>query len=452
MRTILTILCFAILPISVTAQETLTLDEAIQTALDNNYQLLQAKNSLDLTEIQITSAYADFLPNLSGSFSGNRNIGRQFIPEELTFEDRTAQSLSGNLSTNITLFSGFQNINNLRQSRVNHSQQQMDTQRMRENIIFNTATRYLQVLLNMELLEIAQQNLETSRVQLEQVEAQVEIGSRPVVDLYQQQSTVANNELQVVQAENSVNISKTQLIRMLQIDPLIEYEFVAPDFEDEDLLPRDLNLQELINIALQSRKDVEAQRLEIESSRYNLNIARANRYPSISANASFGSSYSDQYSLADPITGVRESVGFQDQFFDQRITRSVGFNISIPIFNRWNTNVQIEQARVQHRNAQLSLMDIEYEVREEISQAYNDYISLAKELEATERSLIAAERSYETQQQRYEIGATSLIELNQATRDYIEALSNRQQVVYNFIFQEKLLDYYLGRLGEGLHL
>ncbi|MEX1063123.1 MAG: TolC family protein, partial [Balneolaceae bacterium] len=70
----------------------------------------------------------------------------------------------------------------------------------------------------------------------------------------------------------------------------------------------------------------------------------------------------------------------------------------------------------------------------------------------TERSLQAAERAYETQQQRYDIGAASLIELNQATTDYMEAMSSRQQVIYNFVFQEKLLDYYIGRITDDVSL
>ncbi|MEX0769266.1 MAG: TolC family protein [Balneolaceae bacterium] len=450
MKILSTLLMLILLPlVSMGQPQKLTLEEAIDIALENNFSLKQAQNNLSVSDMQVTSAYANFFPNLSAGFNGSQNVGRQFIQEDLTFEDRKTYGISGSMNTSVTLFSGFQNINNLRRSRVNHEQQKANVQRIRENIIFNTAMSYLQVLLDMELLEIAEQNLETSRMQEEQVAAQVEVGSRPVGDLYQQQSTVANNELQVVQAENTVNISRTRLVRMLQVDPVEGMELVAPELEELSLIPQDLNLQELINLALNNRKDLEAQMLQIEAARYDLEIAKASRYPSISASAGISSRYSDQYSIYNPELNQSVDVPFNDQFFDQMISRSVGFNISIPIFNRWNTNVSIMQAMVQHKNAQLNLEDVEYGVREEISQAYNDYVSLAKELEATDRALQAAERAYETQQQRYEVGAATLIELNQATSDYTEAQSNRQRTVYNFIFQEKLMDYYIGRLQEA---
>ncbi|MEX2585905.1 MAG: TolC family protein [Balneolaceae bacterium] len=441
MRNLLLLLFFC-LPVLAQAQQRLTLDKAIEISLENNFQLREAENNLSLSRAQVRSAQAEFLPSLNASLNGNQNVGRQFVQEDASFTDRTTYNVSGGISTNLAIFGGFENINNLRRSRTNYRREEADRTRIRESIIFNTAMRYLQLLLDRELLDIAEQNLETSKVQLRQVEAQVEVGSRPTVDLYQQQSVVASNELQVVQAENALSVSRTQLIRVLQLDPLEEVQFEAPEIDESKMLPQDLNLEEMISIALSSRSDVQSQRLSINASRYSLAVARAAYYPSLNASVNFNTRYSDQYSVNN------QSVAFGDQFFEQMISRSVGFSISIPIFNRMNTRTNVEQAKVQYRNARLALEDIRYEVREEIGQAYNDYISLVKEIDATEKALLAAERAYETQQERYEIGAASLIELNQATANYMEAMSNREQVLYNFLFQEKLLDYYLGRLAE----
>ncbi|MEX0594369.1 MAG: TolC family protein [Balneolaceae bacterium] len=444
MRILLFVFLVMLVPRWVEAQDELTLNEAIELALENHFQILQAENDLGMAEAQIRSAQANFLPGLSASLGGNQNVGRQFVQEDATFADRTTYGISGSIRTDITIFRGFENINQLRQSRVNRDMQEADNQRLREQIVFNTAMQYLQVLLDEELVGIAEQNLEISRQQLEQVSAQVEVGSRPIVDQYQQESVVASNELSLVQAENALQVSRTQLYRILQIDPLEQVAFVAPDIDEEELVPSDLDLNQMIQFALQNRSDVQAQKLNLQTMRYDLELARAAYYPSVTANANFNTRYSDQYRLAN------ETVGFQDQFFEQMITRSVGFSVTIPIFNRLNTRTSVEQAQVQLKNARLNLDDLEYGVREEIGQAYSDYVALSKELSATEKALVAAERTYLTQQQRYEIGSTTLIELNQATTDYMESQSNRLRTTYNFVFQEKLLDYYLGRLSEQL--
>lgn len=104
------------------------------------------------------------------------------------------------------------------------------------------------------------------------------------------------------------------------------------------------------------------------------------------------------------------------------------------------------------KNSRLELDNVRLQINEEVRQAYNDYISIVQQLESTERALAAAERAYETERQRYEVGASTLIELNQANANFVQAQSNRIQAVYNFVFQEKVLDFFLGRLTDQIEL
>ena len=445
--------CFLILPLVTFAQtEQITLQEAIDLALENNYQLKQAENNLDLAEKNITNEYADFLPSMSGSLSGSRTTGQQFIFDRFNegldpFVDITSQSISGRVGADLTLFDGFNNILSLRASQQSKVSSEENLRRARENVIFNTASRYLQVLLDMQLLEIAEENLVTSQRQLEQIQAQVEVGSLPTVDLYNQEAQVATDELSVTQQRNALNISKLFLVRQLQIDPQGDYEFVVPSLS-EDQNPAMLSmfdLSELIDQAMMNRADIKCEVADINNLRYQLQITKGGLYPTISASAGISSRYSDQYSLAG------EDVTFNDQFFDQQVNRSLGLSVSIPIFQNWNRMYNIQSAQVQLKNAELSLDNTKLQVIQEVTQAYNDYSSYVQEFNAAEKSLIASEKAFETQQERYNVGASTLIELSQAQASYVEAQSNFTQVRYNLIFQEKLLDYYLGQFtGEDI--
>ena len=426
------------------SQTSLTIEQAINIALENNYQLKQAENNRDLADTRVRSAQADFLPSLSAGFSGSRNVGRQFVQEDLSFEDRTTYGLGGSVNANLTIFDGFANISNLRAARANKESEELSYQRLKENVMFDTASRFLEVVLNRELLTIAETNLEASTSQLERITAQVEVGARPTVDQYNQESVVANDELAVIQRENALEVSMARLIRIMQDNTINEVDPVMPTVDEMALMPMNLNLQEMISSALEQRSDIRAQEFDIESNLQNYRIARGQHLPTISASAGVNGSWSDQ--LLDPITG--EAVSFRDQFFDQNVRRSLGFSIQIPIFNRWNTRTNIESAKVQLRNSELAMENVQFQVTEEVRQAYNDYTSIVKELESTEKALIAAERAYETEQQRYEVGSSTLIELNQANANYVQAQSNRIQAVYNFVFQEKLLDYYIGQLDN----
>ena len=428
----------------------ITIDQAISIALENNYSLKQAKNELDLAEDLIFSEKADFLPSVSASMNGSRTTGQQFIFERFSedldpFVDVSSQSISGGMNASINLFNGFNNILTLKSSQSNKESRTQQYERAKESVIFNTASRYLQVLLDKELLAIAEQNLETSTTQLNQVQAQVELGARPMVDLFNQEAQVANDELVVTQRENTLSLNSLLLIRQLEIDPLGAYDFVVPDLTLNDLPWMDVNLRSLVNEALITRSDILSAEASISSLRYQMQVTKNSLLPTLRASAGVSSRYSDQYSIGG------NEVSFSDQFFDQQVNRSLGLSFSLPLFNNWNRIYSIQSAEVQLKNAELNLDNSKMQVIQEVSQAYNDYSSYVKQLDASEKSLIASERAFQTQQERYNLGASTLIELTQAQSAFVSAQSSYTQALYNLIFQEKLLDFYLGKLkGDNI--
>lgn len=428
--------------------EQITLQEAIDIALENNFQLQVAENNLNLSQYREKSELADFFPSLSANFSGRRSTGPGFVPGSATFINQTSHSVSGGLSSSIPIFNGFENISSLRSSKFDTKSQKENMQRVRETIIFNTASNYLQVILDKELLQIAKETLAASEKTLEQVQAQVDVGSRPTVDLYNQESTVANDELQVTNQENALDLSRLQLLRTLQIDPTADYSFVTPEISVEELEQANYNLQELVNTALQNRSDLQREQFNIQSIEQQLRSTRGSLYPSLNFTASLNTNYSDQ--RLSPVDG--ELIPFSDQFFDVNVNRSFGLSLNIPIFNNLNLRTNLQAQKVTYKNAQLQLEDTRLQVVQEVTQAYNDYRAVIKRLESTEKALKAAERSYLTQKERYEVGAGTLIELSDANSQYVQAQSNRAQAIYNFIFQRKLLDYYLGKLNEDISL
>ena len=448
------ILLFGLISTSLFAQNAnlrvITIDEAISIALENNYSLKQAKNELDLAEDLIFSEKADFLPSVSANMNGSRTTGQQFLFDRFSegldpFVDVSSQSISGGMNASISLFNGFNNILTLKSSQSNKESREQQYERAKELVIFNTASRYLQVLLDKELLAIAKQNLETSSAQLEQVQAQVELGARPMVDLFNQEAQVANDELVVTQRENTLSLNSLLLIRQLEIDPLGAYDFVVPDLTLNDLPWMDVNLRSLVNEALITRSDILSAEASISSLRYQMQVTKNSLLPTLRASAGVSSRYSDQYSIGG------SEVSFSDQFFDQQVNRSLGLSFNVSLFNNWNRMYSIQSSQVQLKNAELNLDNSKMQVIQEVSQAYNDYSSYVKQLEASEKSLVASERAFQTQQERYNLGASTLIELTQAQSSFVSAQSNYTQAMYNLIFQEKLLDFYLGKLkGDNI--
>ncbi len=431
------------------APRRLTLTEAVQTALDNNFNVRKAENSLELQDELELNAYGQFLPSVNGNLNTTRRTGRQFVQEQLRYDDFTTTSGGGGLQVNLPLFTGFQNISNLRGTQARKVSTSEGLRRTKENIIFTTASQFLGVLLNEELVVISRQNLESARRQLDQIRAQVEVGMRPIVDQYNQEALVANAEYDLIQRENAVNLSKVQLIRTLNLDPLLDYELVTPGVDESDLVVNTYDLGGLVQQALVNRSDIRSEEAAIKANRFALQAARGSVLPTLSASFSLSSGWSNQFREPAPGGGF-QSVSYGDQFFDRNITRSMSISLQVPIFNRFNTRANIARNRVAYENARLDLEDRRLSVLQEVRQAYNDYLAYSKQLQTTQTALLAATKAYETEQERYRVGATTLIELTRANTEFINARSNRVRAMYQFLFQEKLLDYYIGNIDESI--
>ena len=425
-------------------------EDAIKIALENNLNIKQAENTLELRKTEVLSEKLDALPSLSTSSNLSRRNGFQFNNFTLQLGEFTTYFFNANVNFNMTLFAGLQNLYQIRAAENDFISQEETLKRAKEDVIFNTASVFLAVLLDRELLAIQQKNLESAVKQLEQIQAQVEVGAVPQVDLFNQESNVATIEVQVLQRENALKFDEVRLIRQLQIDPTREYEVIAPIIDDASLVFEDKSLGDLLALAYQSRADLKSRELQVNVAQQNLKATKAQYLPRISLSGNYGSDYNDQ--IRDRINGEILKVTFQEQFFNRNPGSQIGLNMQIPIFQNWNRTTQVQQASVNFENSKLQYENQRLQVLQEVRQAYNDYMNFAKQVESTKKSMLAAERALETEQERYNVGASTLIELTRAYATYTEAASNRAQALYNFVFQEVLLDYFVGKITEEVQL
>ena len=435
----------------------ITLQQAIKISLDNNYQIKEAKNNLTLSDKEHLSAIGNFLPSVNAGMSASRRIGKQFNSVTVSFANQTNNTISGNIGTSITIFSGLNNIYNLRRTDERNLSMKEQLRRQRENVIFTTASEYLQVLLDKQLLDIAKENLKAAKQQLDQVKAQVEVGAKPVADQYNQEATVANDQLQVIQNQNTLNLHNLQLVRQLQLDPMKEYQFVSPNLDTTAIHKNIPNLSLLIQDAMRNRSDLKSQQHSIKANYYNLKQAESQRYPTLSFSAQISGSYYDTYRIFEqdpnnPGQRIPVKVGFGNQFFNQNVNKYLGFNLQIPIFSKFNTDYQIQSSMVNYKNSRLQLQNLKLQIIQEVRQAYNDYVNYSEQLSSTEAALTSARKAYETQQERYKVGSGTLIELSQANATYVQARSQREQALYRFIFQEQLIRYYMGQISADMKI
>jgi outer membrane protein len=414
--------------------QTITFDDAIRIALRQNTTLLQANNSAALSSATVRQQRLSLLPDLRFTTNTGQNYGRTFSEEEGRIIDQTTQSMNAGLSSSVTLFNGLANIASLRSAQLSEDAGERNVKRAEQTVAFTVASNFLALVQQQEQLRVQRENLAAQEAQEKQIKAFVDAGSRPISDLYQQQAAVAAARSQVVNAERAFELAKVDLIQTLQLDPRGSYAFAPPALDTTSKANATFSLDSLLTRALGRRSDLFAQQSLVSAASQNVKAAKGSRWPSLSLSAGYNSAFSSA-----------TSIGFTDQL-NQRRGGSIAIGMSIPLFDRGTTDLAAQRAEIAEDNARLELKDRQQQVGLEVRRAYLDYRAATQQLDAAEAQLRAAALALQASQQRYNVGAATLLEVTQARATQLQAASALVTARYGLLFQRTLIGYYVGDL------
>ena len=438
--------CLNLLPILAlvavcNAQQSITFQEAVRIALDQNPQLRQSANQVLLSEVNVQSARMAFLPDFNVSTGAGTNFGLSFDTNVGELRETANTRFNVNAFSSLTLFDGFQSLATLRQSRLDVTSDNLNLERQRQLIVFQVAVQFLDYIQAREQITVQEENLTTAQQLLAQIEEFVRVGTRPVSDLYQQQAAVETAELAKLQTQQSVQIAEANLLQILRLDPLGDYEFVVPELEEEQLIPERFDLTDLFLRAQQQRGDLRAREVAVAAAEQGLRVARGSMLPRVNFSAGAGTSFN---------SGI-EFLDFSEQL-ERNSAQSLSLSLTLPVFNRFRTRSQTQRARIQYENAKINVEATQQQIGVEVRQAYLDYLTAEKQLEVTQRQLEFREQALEAARERYNVGAATLVELTQAQSNYVQASQDAVTARYTIFVRKHLIRFYTGELDPGLPL
>lgn len=479
MRSTILLFCFLFCSASIFAQVSsdsavLSFKDAVKIALKNNVTLLQQRNQLELSQMQKRSAIASIGPNVSLNGSATQFNGNSFNQQQGRVINGIRDNISGSFNADINLFNGFGRLNSIRQSVAAFDAQQYFVERTAQDVINRVSTQYLQVLLDVELIRIAKENWDAQLKQLEQIRAFVQVGSRSPVDEYNQDALTKNAELRYVQAEITLTNDMALLTQTLLIDPFENYQVKRPAWDVNMMRGDSLDLEQMLATAKQYRADYKRAAKNEEAQRYGAMAAKSFMMPSLVAFFNYGSNYNFQHDIPDsatfretrmvllnPSPGIYE-LGeqtttqrvlnpdiprpFSEQFRTNNVYKSYGLQLNIPLFRGLQNRTLYVQQRVARDNAVLQTRNTEFQLKNDVLQAAKNFEGIKKAYQVSVAQVAAAEMAYRYESERYNLGVTNLVDYANANRAYIQALTDKAQAEYRFLFQKIQLDYALGTL------
>ena len=416
----------------------ITLDQAVQIALQQNGTLRQAKNNATLGAAEVQQQQLAFLPDLRASVSTSQNYGGSNNPLAAGGPlSQSTQSASAGLSSSITLFDGLKNVHQLRGAKLDEQAGSQDLHRAEQTVVYTVASNYVGLAKQQEELRVQQQNLAAQAALEQEIQASVNAGTRPISDLYQQQALVAAARSAEVEAQNTVELAKVTIMQTLQLDPRGTFDFAAPSIDTTAAADSSLDLDSLITRALTLRADLTAQQSRVGAAQHDVSAASASKWPTVSLTAGYSTAFNSAASAS-----LAAQLG-------QRQGASIGVGVSIPLFDRGATSVASQQATLAADNARITLETQQRQVGADVRSAYLNYQSAHQQLSAADAQLKAATQSVNAAQQRYRVGAGTLVDLTQARATQVQAESALVSARYDLVLQRAALAYAVGDLGPG---
>lgn len=429
------------------AQEVITVQRAIEVTLQNNLQVTKSKLSEDLAEENFKQAKLAQYPTLSGSVGQGMGWGRNNLSSGV-YENTQNYNLNASLGLGVDLFAGFSKLNQIRQNKILLEAGKLGTDKVKNDLVLQVVTSYMDILYNKDRLKAAKEQMEVARKQLTQQQQLLDVGNKTLADLAESKSQVATAELNLTTADNALNISFITLAQLMDIPSSTRFEVQAPD-ASKYIRPMGLyDAEQLYADVVAVFPDVKLAALQTEAAKKGIDIAKGNLYPRLSLSGSYGSSYIYNYNWPDydpslPIT-VPQNLPFSRQMEDH-VSKGLGLNLSIPIFNGWQAKSSVRRARINLLQTQAdeqitrnNLNKIIYQSVADLKAAESTYASATKAFEAQKEAFSVIE-------QRYNVGLVNSL-------DYSTSLSNRNtaeidmiRARYDLLFRSKVIDYYLGK-------
>ena len=407
----------------ITPVDSVTLEEAVSRALEVNSQMVQARTSLGTAEFGIKQAYAAMLPSLSVSSGGTRSSAQRYDPSLGTTLNTQSTSYSAGISTGMDLFAGGRNLAAVRSARATENAASATVVTRRFSVALTAKQAFFAVLRSRELIELNRRRIDQAEENRAAAERRLDAGRATRSDVLRARLEVSNARQALLEAQTQQRTNMYALGQAVGVRGPVTARAPA-SLEPEPLAMSPEALRELVADQAPTVASAVAQ---VSVAEAGLSQSRAQYLPSVSVSGGYNWS-SDELALAEG-----------------RTSWSTRLNLSYPLFNGLQREASVDRA-----TAQLSVA--EAQAAEASRAAVSELEALLASLELAEQRLMILEESVEVaredfrvQQERYELGAATILELVSSQIALQEAENNLINARYDYQITRAELEWVVGR-------
>ncbi|HRG00612.1 MAG TPA: TolC family protein [Bacteroidia bacterium] len=475
MKTILyTFFCLGLTTLLPAQSSVWDLQQCVDYAQKNNISLKQSEISARINKNNANQSKAAILPTINAGAQHTYNFGRTIDRYTNTFANTQVLSQNFYVSSNVVLWSGLAQYNNIKANQYLYLSSSESYLQQRNDLALNVATAYINVIFSDEILQISKSQYKITQEQLERTQKLADAGTLAKSAVFDLKAQLANEEANVTGADNNYQIAMLTLKQLLNLDSMNNFNISKPNVDILNNELASLSVQNIYETALKNQHSIKSANYNVMSAEKTLAAAKGRVSPTLSMTGSLGTGTSGldkkvdavnfvgyeqtPYFIADDINNptmiapvyqpkteiITSEKPFADQFKDN-VNKSIGFTLSVPIFNGLQTVTGIKNAQLNALNAKYTQDLTEQNLYKTIAQAYANARAALNKYNANKASVEASEQSFFYAQQKYNVGAISTFDYNNAKTRLQNAQGNLVQAKYDYVFKLKVLDYYQGK-------
>ncbi len=425
-------LLLAALPAALSAQQpadsahAISLQEAIALATKNQPAAVAAKNQITTAHAAVTSAYANFIPSLSWSMGQNQSSGPRLGQEGNIIQYQTPWSYSDGLRASVTVFDGGQRFATLRSAKAGVLSAEANQVAQQFGIALNVKTQYYNILAAMESESAARAQLAQAEEQLKVSDAKLAAGAATRADSLQSAVQVGNAQVALLTAQNNRKVADAALTRLVGSQTLVTA--TAADTAEPAITPIDSVL--LAHLAAQG-PGVRSAQASLASAQATYSASRSSYLPTISL------SYSRSGNGYDKYFGIGGG--------SLSYSKTLSISLSYSLFDNWTREAQSSVAAAGVSNAQATLRDAEAGAQQSLVQYVASLETLEQQLRIQQASIAAAQENLRVEQQRYAVGAATILDVLTAQTTINQAVAQLIQYRLNFRTTRAQIEQLIGR-------
>ncbi|MES2380603.1 MAG: TolC family protein [Bacteroidota bacterium] len=451
------------------AQRTFTLQECIDLAIQNNLQTKQQGMQTETAKADVLQSKMAALPSLNAQATNNWQTGFNINPSTNTPEENVAfRTNSLGASASMPIFNGLQTTNTSRLRQSDYTASKHDLENARNNLKLNVANNYLRVMQQNETVAAAKEQVQSTAKQLERQQRLYDLGGLNRSRLLQIKAQLSSEELSLITQQNLLESAYLDLWQLIDIAPDTANKVASLNI-DKVLVEDEIRTPAAIYTDFEKKSpDVLAAKQRLRSANLQHFVALGGRSPRISLNASLSSFYTtlntqgigsptfinvpvgfvdgtnQVVNTIRPVYGSTETVSFGSQF-SKNFGTSIGFTLSLPIFNNWSVNTNVQKANIQMETAKLTERQTQQNLFKNINTAYLNFKNAQQRYVAAQKTFESNKEALDISEKQFELGGLNTADYLASKNAFVKAESDYLQAKYELVFRKKVLDFYSGK-------